>query len=307
MKILVTGATGMVGRNICTLAKGSNHEILGPTSKELDLSNIVAVNEYLKAHKPDAVIHCAGLVGGIQANIKSPFDFAFINAVLGLNIVKAALDNGVPKVLNLGSSCMYPRNATNPLQEEDVLKGELEPTNEGYAIAKVLTARLCDYASAQYGANFKTIIPCNLYGYWDKFDPNHSHMIPAVIRKIHEAKSNGDDVVEIWGDGTTRREFMLAEDLADFCFFALDNFERLEQLTNVGLGHDFSILEYYQAIAKVVKFDGDFTFDLTKPAGMKQKLVSVDKIDSLGWAAKHSLEQGLQKTYEFYLREYCND
>lgn len=305
MKILITGGSGMVGRNICALAEQTTYEILAPSSKEVDLTNLSVLDSFVKDHKPDAIIHCAGLVGGIQANIKSPFDFAYLNSVLGLNVLKVALDNKVEKVLNLGSSCMYPRNAPNPLNESDILKGELEPTNEGYAIAKVLTSRLCDYANTQFGSNFKTIIPCNLYGYWDKFDPNHSHMIPAVIRKIHEAMKNGEPSVEIWGDGKARREFMFAEDLAQFCLFSLENFQKLDQLTNVGLGYDYSILEYYQVIAKVVGFEGDFTFDLTKPSGMQQKLVSVNKIDQLGWKAKYSLEHGLQKTYEFYLKEYC--
>lgn len=297
----------MVGRNICALAKQLGHDILAPSKLELDLMDLSKLDDYVRNNRPDAIIHCAGLVGGIQANIARPFDFAYINSVLGLNIVKAALDNNVDRILNLGSSCMYPRNAQNPLSESDILQGELEPTNEGYAIAKVLTARLCDYANTQFGANFKTIIPCNLYGYWDKFDPNNSHMIPAVIRKIHEAKESGANRVEIWGDGTTKREFMLAEDLAEFCLYALNKFEDLEQLTNVGLGYDYSILEYYKTIADIVGFDGEFTFDLTKPSGMKQKLVSVEKTKQLGWQAKHTLEQGLQKTYQFYLREHCND
>lgn len=295
----------MVGRNIIALSQSHNHEIIAPSSKEVNLMNFDSLSSFIKNESPDAIIHCAGLVGGIQANIKSPFDFAHINSLLGLNIIKAALDNNVEKVLNLGSSCMYPRGAVNPLNESDILKGELEPTNEGYAIAKVLTARLCDYANVQYGTNYKTVIPCNLYGYWDKFDPNHSHMIPAVIRKIHEAKVAGADAVEIWGDGKTRREFMFAEDLADFCLFALNNFDALEQLTNVGLGFDYSISDYYSAIAALVGFNGEFTYDLSKPAGMKQKLVSVERLKQLGWSAKHSLAEGLEKTYQFYLKEHC--
>lgn len=305
MKIFVTGGSGMVGRNIIALSSSQEHEIIAPSSKEVNLMNFDSLSSFIKSERPDAIIHCAGLVGGIQANIKSPFDFAHVNSLLGLNIIKAALDNNVEKVLNLGSSCMYPRDAVNPLNESDILKGELEPTNEGYAIAKVLTARLCDYANVQYGANYKTVIPCNLYGYWDKFDPNHSHMIPAVIRKIHEAKVAGSDSVEIWGDGKTRREFMFAEDLADFCLFALSKFDALEQLTNVGLGFDYSISDYYSAIAELVGFEGEFTYDLSKPSGMKQKLVSVERLEQLGWSAKHSLTQGLEKTYQFYLKEHC--
>jgi GDP-L-fucose synthase len=202
---------------------------------------------------------------------------------------------------------MYPREASNPLKEEAVLTGELEPTNEGYALAKIVAARLCDYISQEAPElSYKTVIPCNLYGRYDHFEPNRSHMIPAVIHKLHQAKLSGSDVVDIWGDGLSRREFMYAEDLAHFLFYALDHFETMPNMLNVGLGQDWSINDYYQAASIVVGYEGGFTYDLSKPAGMRQKLVDTQKLAQFGWSAPTSLEQGLTNTYQFYL-EKLND
>lgn len=307
MRILITGGSGMLGRNIVTLAKTMDFDVMAPARQELDLMNFNALNAYINRNKPEAIIHCAGLVGGIHLNIARPFDFAFVNAQLGLNVIKASLENNIDKLLNIGSSSMYPKEASNPLEETGLLKGELDVSNEGYSVAKILVSKLCEYASTQYNANFKTVLPCNLYGYWDNFSPKQSHMIPGVIRRVHEAKIYGKNTVEIWGDGQTRREFMFAEDLANFCLTALKKYEKLDNLTNVGLGYDHSIAEYYQAIANIVGYKGKFTFDLDKPVGAEQRLVSVTKVNRLGWKAAHSLELGLSKTYEFYLREYCND
>lgn len=297
----------MVGRNLTALAEKEGHDVLAPVRTELDLSSQADIEKYILQYRPDVVIHAAGLVGGIQANIASPYDFCYQNLLIGLNVVNAAYSAGVKRLVNLGSSCMYPRNAENPLSEDQILQGELEPTNEGYAIAKVAVARLCDYITKQYGVSYKTLIPCNLYGYWDKFDPNHSHMIPAVIRKIYEAKVNNCTVVDIWGDGTARREFMFAGDLASFILFALDSFDRLDQYTNVGIGSDYSINDFYKEIANVIGYQGVFEHDLTKPAGMSQKLVDTSGLFRIGWVAPTSLQEGIKKTYEFYLREYCND
>ncbi|KJG00050.1 GDP-L-fucose synthase family protein [Photobacterium leiognathi] len=303
MKIFLTGGTGMVGRNIIALATEQGHEVYAPSRSELNLASIADIKAYLEEITPDVVIHCAGLVGGIQANIAAPYDFCFENLQMGTNIVHASHLAGVSKLINLGSSCMYPRFAENPLREEMVLQGELEPTNEGYAIAKVATARLADYVSQQYGVEYKTYIPCNLYGYWDKFDPNKSHMIPAVIRKLDDAVKAGTEVVDIWGDGTARREFMFAEDLADFILFSLTKFEQVPRYINVGIGSDYSINEYYQAVANVVGYTGRFEHDVSKPAGMKQKLVDINKQTQLGWSPKTSLEMGIEKTHAFYLNE----
>ena len=308
MKILLTGANGMVGKNILVVAKAYQHKFLSPSSTELNLLDGVAVQEYVQKHKPDMVIHAAGIVGGIQANMAEPVKFLVANMQMGLNILTAANNCNVTKFLNLSSSCMYPRDALNPLSEDLILKGELEPTNEGYALAKITSTRLCEYINKENTNRlYKTIIPCNLYGRFDKFDPNHSHMIPSVIRKLDEAQKNRKKEIDIWGNGEARREFMYAEDLAEFVFYAIDNFEKMPQNLNVGLGTDYTINEYYQAVAEVVGFSGSFKHDLTKPVGMKQKLIDDERLKEFGWAYKTELKAGIQKTYEFYLREYCND
>lgn len=294
----------MVGRNFLEHPFASTHEVLAPTSRELDLLDYNAVNTWMAEHMPDAVVHAAGKVGGIQANIREPVRFLLDNLDMGRNVVWAARNNGVKRLINLGSSCMYPRNAPNPLREDMVLKGELEPTNEGYALAKVMVAKLCEYISREDEAyQYKTLIPCNIYGRHDKFDPAHSHMVPAIIHKLHMAKTGQIRGVDIWGDGTARREFMYAGDLADCMWRAVTQFESLPPVMNVGLGHDLSVNEYYQAAAGVVGYDGEFVHDLSKPVGMKQKLVSVEKSASWGWKSTTSLEDGLEKTYRYYLEE----
>lgn len=308
MKILLTGARGMVGQNILSLAAEHEHEFLSPNSAQLNLLDSCAVHEYIRTHQPDMVIHAAGIVGGIQANIAKPVKFLVENMQMGLNILMASNAGGVTQFLNLSSSCMYPRDALNPLSEELILKGELEPTNEGYALAKVTSTRLCEYISKENPTQtYKTIIPCNLYGRFDKFDPNHSHMIPAVIRKIHEAKKANLEEIDIWGDGEARREFMFAEDLADFIFYAIDHFQQMPQNLNVGLGTDYTINEYYQAVASVIGYTGRFKHDLSKPVGMRQKLIDDTKLKAFGWSHSTSLETGIEKTYQFYLDEYGND
>lgn len=298
----------MVGRNLLEHPSASEYEILAPASKQLNLLDSNAVAAYMLQHTPDMVIHCAGVVGGIQANMASPVTFFSDNMQMALNVINSARQAGVKQLLNLGSSCMYPRNAINPLTEEVVLTGELEPTNEGYALAKISAARLCDYICKEDNSfSYKTIIPCNLYGRHDKFGAHNSHMIPAVIAKVSAAVTNNDAAVEIWGDGEARREFMYSGDLADFIYFSLPRFIELPHLLNVGLGHDYSINEYYQAVAKVLGFEGTFTHDLTKPVGMKQKLIDTKKLHAFGWQAQTSLEQGIKKTYEFYMEQLKND
>jgi GDP-L-fucose synthase len=308
MKILLTGSTGMVGRNILENKDISKFDILSPDSKELNLLNYSDVDKYIKINKPDFVIHAAGKVGGIQANMTQPVSFLIENMDMGRNVILASKNNEVKQLINLSSSCMYPRVAENPLTEELILKGELEPTNEGYALAKIMTTKLCEYIHKEDASYYyKTIIPCNLYGKYDKFDPIHSHMLPAVIKKIHEAKINNQKQIDIWGDGTARREFMYAGDLADFIFEAIMKFEKLPQNINVGLGMDYSINEYYVAIAKVIGYQGEFINDLTKPIGMKQKLIDDTKLSKFGWKYKTSLVEGIEKTYEYYKKQLSND
>ena len=302
MIILLTGAGGMVGKNILESPEAQPHEFLTPTSKELDLLNKEGIDSYLKVNQPEFVIHAAGVVGGIQANIAEPVRFLVDNMQMGLNMILASLDAGIKGFMNLSSSCMYPRNAPNPLSEDLILKGELEPTNEGYALAKVASTRLCEYIHREdVRFLYKTVIPCNLYGRHDKFDPKHSHMIPAVIKKISDAKQQGLESIDIWGDGLARREFMYAGDLADFVFYAINDFENMPQNINVGLGHDYTINEYYEAISQVIGFEGKFEHDLSKPVGMKQKLIDHSKLKAFGWSYKTELKNGIEKTYEFYL------
>lgn len=304
MKILLTGAAGMVGKNLLDHPEIKAFEVLAPRSTELDLRDFVAVYAYLDKHRPDMVIHAAGKVGGIQANMREPVGFLVENLDMGRNIVLASRQKGVKQLINLGSSCMYPRNHNEPMREDLVLKGELEPTNEGYALAKIVTARICEYISRQDASfQYKTLIPCNLYGRYDKFDPAHSHLIPAIIHKVHLAKITGDKQVEIWGDGKARREFMYAGDLADALLRAIRVFDTLPMMMNVGLGHDYSINEYYQAAADVMGYSGSFVHDLTKPVGMMRKLVDIDRQQSWGWTAQHTLRSGIEKTYEFYLKD----
>ena len=301
MKILLTGSNGMVGRNIIEYSNVGQYDFLTPSSTELDLLNYNLVFEYMQNHRPDMVIHSAGLVGGIQANIAHPVDFLVKNLDMGRNVIIAARENRVLKFMNLSSSCMYPKEAQNPLSENLILKGELEPTNEGYALAKIVATRLCEYICTEDETlMYKTIVPCNLYGRFDKFDPSHSHMVPAVIKKIHDAKLAKKDNIGIWGDGMARREFMYTGDLAAFVFYAIENFAKMPQTLNVGLGEDYTINDYYHIIAKEIGFEGEFVNDLSKPIGMKQKLVDDTKLKEFGWNHKTSLSEGIRKTFEFY-------
>lgn len=302
-KVLLTGGRGMVGKNILEHPASKHFEFLAPTSSDLDLRHFAKTHEYFCDNLPEFVIHTAGLVGGIQANMARPVDFLVENVDLGRNVIMASRGAGVKKLLNLSSSCMYPRNALNPLTEDLILQGDLEPTNEGYALAKIFAMRLCEYLHKEdYSLQYKTFIPCNLYGRFDKFHPKHSHLIPAIIHKVHLAKIAGESTVEIWGDGSARREFMFAGDLADAVLLAISNFEVVPDLMNLGLGFDHTINEYYEAVAKVVGWNGRFVHDLSKPVGMKQKLVSVDRQNKWGWSASTSLEEGISKAYDYYLK-----
>ncbi len=294
----------MVGRNILEHPTASAWHILAPGSKELDLTDAGSVDAYVAEHKPDLVIHAAGQVGGIQANMAHPVAFLERNMAIGRNIIMAAHKAGVKNFLNLASTCMYPRAAENPLREDMILMGELEPTNEGYALAKIMATRLCQYIRREdASANYKTIIPCNLFGRHDKFDPKHSHLLPAIIHKVHMAKEKGEETVEIWGDGTARREFMYAGDLADAVMKAAGDIDALPELMNCGLGHDHEINTYYQSVADVIGWDGDFTHDLSRPVGMKKKLCATDRQTEWGWSASTSLVDGIRATYDFYLNE----
>ena len=302
MRIVLTGGNGMVGRNIVEHPLARRHDIIAPSSREIDLTNASATRAFIGDIRPDLVLHAAGRVGGIQANIAHPVEFLVDNMDMGRNIVLAARSARVPGLLNIGSSCMYPRIAPNPLAEEMILAGELEPTNEGYALAKIVTARLCDYIRAtDPQLAYKTVIPCNLFGVHDKFDPAVSHLLPAIIRKVHEAKAGGSETVEIWGDGEARREFMFAADMAEGIWAAVDGFERLPGTMNMGVGTDHSINEYYEAVARVIGWSGTFVHDLARPVGMKQKLVSTARQREFGWMPKTPLDEAIRRTYAHFL------
>lgn len=301
--ILITGSTGMVGRNAVEFLQALGYDIIAPKRSELDLSNAEHVKMYFESHKIDIILHAAGLVGGIQANIQRPYSFLYQNAQIALNVINAAIEQRIKQFINLGSSCMYPKDCQNELTEDMILSGPLETTNEGYAIAKIMSYKLCDFAKSEFGFNYKTLIPCNLYGKYDNFHPLKSHLIPAVIRKIHHA-TKFNKPVEIWGSGNARREFMFVDDLIDFINWSINNYDELPSLINVGLGKDCSVMEYYEIIADIVGFKGKFIHDLSKPEGMNRKLCSVKKQNDLGWKPKHTLPEGLQKTYNFYLENY---
>ena len=302
--VLLTGGSGLVGRNIINHNFSQNYKILSPTSSDLNLLNSKDIVDYITLNKPEIVIHAAGIVGGIQANINHPVKFLVDNMQMGLNILMASKTRGIKNFINLGSSSMYPKNAKNPLSEDSIMKGEFESTNEGYALAKTAITKLCEYITREDKSFlYKTIIPCNLYGKFDNFDCSKSHMIPGVIRKIHDAKNNNLEFVNIWGDGLARREFMYASDFADFIYHAIENFFEMPQNINVGMGFDYSIVEYYKIIAKEINYHGKFNHDLKKPVGVKEKLIDNNKLDNFGWTHKTSLKLGIKNTYSFFLKE----
>ncbi len=305
--ILLTGSRGMVGQNILCHPEASSYTWLTPSKLELNLNELHSVQDYFKKFRPDAVIHAAGKVGGIQDNIANPVRFLVDNLDMGLNLIMTAREANIKTFLNLASSCIYPKDAKNPLTENMILEGSLEPTNEGYALAKIAALKLCEYINKEdQSQHFKTLIPCNLYGRFDKFDPKHSHLVPAIIHKIHNAKVGNDKTVTIWGDGLARREFMDASDLAHIILQSLKDFERLPSVMNVGVGYDYTINEYYKIAAEVIDWHGEFIHDKTKPAGMLKKLVSIDRMKALGFKATTTLKEGMLNAYAFYL-EYHHE
>ena len=301
--ILLFGGSGMVGRNIVYHQNYKDYIFYNPTTKDCDLTNQHETLNYIRFVNPDLIIHAAGKVGGIQANINSPFDFLYLNTIIGYNVVSSAKTIGIKKLLNLGSSCMYPKFAKNPLKETSLMSGICEPTNEGYAVAKLSVAKLCEYVSKKNSdLKYKTLIPCNLYGKYDKFDSINAHLIPAIIQKMSFAEKNQLDI-DIWGDGTARREFMYAEDLADFIYFAIKDFDKLPSIMNVGCGYDYSINDYYSFVNQLIPFKGKYKFDLAKPTGQQQKLIDTSEQIKLGWYPKTQMQDGILKTYDYYINK----
>ncbi|TXC85051.1 GDP-L-fucose synthase [Luteibaculum oceani] len=303
-KIYVAGHRGMVGSAIVRKLKQEGYSnLVYKTSSELDLRNQSAVNTFFESEKPEIVFLAAAKVGGIVANNTYRADFLYDNLLIASNIIKAAHDFKSEKLLFLGSSCIYPKLAPQPLKEEYLLSGYLEPTNEPYAIAKIAGIKLCEEYRNQYNCNFISAMPTNLYGPNDNYDPQNSHVLPALIRKFHEAKLNGSKSVTLWGTGSPKREFLHVDDLAEACLFLMDNYND-SQFLNVGVGEDLSILELAELIKDIVGFEGEIVHDTSKPDGTPRKLMDVTRINNLGWKAKISLQEGIKSVYEEFTSKY---
>ena len=297
-RILVAGHRGMVGSAITRALQNKGYTNLVLAGKNaLDLRNQLEVNEFFRKEKPDLVFLAAARVGGIYANNTYRAEFIYDNLMMEANVINAAYKYGVKKLLFLGSSCIYPKMAAQPLREDALLTGELEPTNEPYAIAKIAGIKMCDAYRHQYGCNFISVMPTNLYGPNDNYHPENSHVLPALIRRFHEAKRDGLGEVTIWGTGTPRREFLHVDDLADACLFLMDTFSE-PGFVNIGTGTDLSIQELAQMIARIVGFEGKITNDLSKPDGTPRKLLDVSKLNTMGWSARIELEAGIRAVYE---------
>lgn len=303
-KIYVAGHNGMVGSAICRLLEKKGYtNLVFKTHSELDLTNQLAVEEFFKKERPDAVFLAAAKVGGINANMNNQSAFLMENIGIEYNVINSAFNNDVNDLMFLGSSCIYPRESKQPIKEEYLLTGPLEPTNEGYALAKIAGLKSCQYFNEQYGTNYIGVMPTNLYGINDNFDLESSHLVPAIIRKMHEAKINNAENVEIWGTGKPYRELLFVEDMADATLFAFENYKG-KSFINVGTGEDLTIKQISETIQKIVGFEGELYFNTSKPDGMYRKLLDVSKLRDLGWKPKYSLEEGLKITYEWFLNKY---
>ena len=314
MKIYVAGHRGMVGSTIlrqleARQAKGELIELVTRTHDELDLTDQAAVRSFLQSERPDAVILAAAKVGGIHANNTYPADFIYENLMMEANVIHQAFVAGVRKLLFLGSSCIYPKQAPQPMSEDALLTGVLEATNEPYAIAKIAGIKLCESYNRQYSTDYRSVMPTNLYGPGDNFHPENSHVLPALIRRFHEATEQGLKEVVIWGTGTPRREFLHVDDMAAASLFVLDldseiyqaNTQPMLSHINIGSGTDISILELAQLVARVTGFEGDILTDPSKPDGTMRKLMDVSRLAQMGWRAQIGLEQGIHETYQWYL------
>lgn len=301
-KIYVAGHNGLVGSAICRQLESQGYKnIIKRSHLELDLTRQVDVENFFKQEKPEYVFLAAAKVGGIKANNTYPADFIMDNIKIEFNILDSAFKNEVKKLLFLGSTCIYPKNCPQPIKEEYLLTSELEKTNEAYALAKIAGLKACSYYKKQYGANFISAMPCNLYGIGDNFDLENSHVLPALIRKFHEAKIKNLDTVEVWGTGKPLREFLFSDDLGEACIFLMNNYNGNEHI-NVGFGTDLSIKELAEIIKEIVGFKGQIVFDVSKPDGTFKKLTDITKIKNLGWLPKTNLKDGIQIVYKWFLK-----
>ncbi|WP_433901715.1 GDP-L-fucose synthase [Sphingobacterium puteale] len=301
-KIYVAGHRGMVGSAIYRkLTELGYSNIVTRTSQELDLRNQQAVADFFNEEKPDYVFLAAAKVGGIMANNTYRADFIYENMAIQNNVIKSSYDNDVTKLMFLGSSCIYPKMAPQPLNEDLLLTGTLEPTNEPYAIAKIAGIKMAEAFRDQYGCNYISVMPTNLYGINDNYHPQNSHVLPALIRRFHEAKINNLDEVVIWGTGTPLREFLFSDDLADACVFLMNNYDE-KQFVNIGIGEDLSIKDLAELIKDVIGYTGKISFDTSKPDGTPRKLMDVSKLHALGWKHKTNLREGIKLAYADFLK-----
>ncbi len=304
-KIYIAGHKGMVGSAISRKLNAEGfHNIIYRSFEELDLTNQEAVQKFFEIEKPEYVFLAAARVGGIHANNIYRAEFLYQNLMIEANIINAAHLNAVKKLLFLGSSCIYPKLAQQPLKEEYLLSGFLEPTNEPYAIAKIAGIKLCETYRDQYGDNFISVMPTNLYGPNDNYDLKNSHVLPAMIRKFHEAKSKGDSFVEIWGTGKPMREFLHVDDLADACFYLMLNYNEKE-LVNIGTGKDITIKELAETVRDIIGFEGELKFNTDMPDGTPRKLLDVTKLNTAGWKYRIELKEGIKTAYQDFLNRYC--
>ena len=301
-KIFVAGHRGMVGSAIVRRLQAEGFtQILTRNRSDLDLLDRLAVRRFFEIERPEFVFDAAARVGGIVANSESPVEFLVENLTIQNNVIQSAADFGVAKLLFLGSSCIYPKLAPQPISEDSLLSGPLEPTNDAYALAKIAGIKLCQAYAKQYGKNFISAMPTNLYGPNDNFDLRTSHVLPALIRKVHEAKASGARSVSVWGTGSPRREFLHVDDLADACLFLLKNYDSPE-IVNIGCGEDFTIRELVETVCETLGFDGELVFDTSKPDGTPRKLLNIEKIRSLGWSPRIPLREGILDAYAWFLK-----
>ncbi len=302
-RVWVAGHSGLVGSAVLRQLGAYNCKVLTASHSELDLTRQSDTEAWIDAHKPDAVILAAAHVGGIHANNTYPADFIYRNLAIAQNVIHASYKQNVEKLLFLGSSCIYPRQALNPIQEDMLLTGSLESTNEPYAIAKIAGIKLCQSYRRQYGCDYISAMPCNLYGEGDTYDLQNSHVIPALIMKVHNAKRDGDDHVEMWGNGTPRREFLHVDDLARGLIHILRHYSDIEPI-NMGAGADVSIMDVMQTVCDVIGYQGEIVRNTSMPDGVMQKLMDSSKIQALGWTPEIDLREGIQRAYDDYLKRY---
>jgi GDP-L-fucose synthase len=298
-RVLVAGHTGMAGAAIVRRLAREDCEVLTISYPDLDMTRQKETEDWLAAAKPDAMFVAAAKVGGIYANSTRPAEFIYENLAIEINLIHAAKTIGVKKLLFLGSSCIYPREAEQPMKEEALLTGPLEPTNDAYAVAKIAGIKMCQAYRAQYGCDFISAMPTNLFGPGDRYDAQNGHVAAAMIMKVHAAKTKGDKGIVIWGTGTPRREFLFTEDMADGLVFMMKNYSDFSHL-NLGTGRDITIRELAESVAKVAGWSGEFVYDTSKPDGMMRKVMDVSRLSKLGWTAKTGLEEGLKAAYDWY-------